>query len=200
MLFRSNSEDIQGGKGDIESEYILSIGKGKVYVFDPDLCNGCGACIAACAHDAVILESIKQDLIAQMKKADELVILGERGQVYEKIINNGPNTVSKIAEELQMSPKAVLRYITSLKIDSKIWEVGKKDGRFIYSAEKPEKIKEGPEKPPKIKVNMEKYKKLITKLERAMESLGAVKVRRFTETGKLDKAKTAVKEKISETK
>ncbi|MEE8358177.1 MAG: 4Fe-4S binding protein [Candidatus Hydrothermarchaeales archaeon] len=195
-----NSLEIQGGKGDIEAEYILSIGKGIAYVFDPDLCNGCGSCIKACAHDAVLLESIQQIMTAHMKKSDELEILGERGQVYEMIKKNGATTVSKIAESLEIPPSSVLRYVTSLKSDSKIWEVGRKDGAFIYSAERPEKEKAGKEKMAKIKVDMKKYKKFKRRIDAAIESFSMVKVRLFTETGKLDKAKNTVKEKISEAK
>ncbi|MFQ5975831.1 MAG: 4Fe-4S binding protein [Candidatus Hydrothermarchaeales archaeon] len=195
-----NSVDIQGGKGGIESEFILDIGKGIAYIFDPELCNGCGACISACAHDAVLIESIVQDLTARMKKSEELEILGERGQVYELIKKSSPITIAQVAEALEIPPRSVLRYVTSLKIDSKVWDVGRKDGGFLYSAKRPAKEEAGEEMLEKIKVDMKKYKKFKKKIDAAMESLGTLKVRLFTETGKVDKAKTAVKEKISGTK
>ncbi len=166
--------DIQGGKGGVDSEHIITIGEGVAYVFDPDLCNGCGSCIKACAHDAVLLESIQQSLTAMMKKSDELDILGERGMVYELIKKSGPTTVAKIADESNLPSKTVLRYVTSLKVDSKLWEVGRKDGGFIYSAERPTKERADYKAPKKIKVDMKKYKKFKKQIDAAIESFGGV--------------------------
>ncbi|MFQ5887119.1 MAG: ATP-binding protein [Candidatus Hydrothermarchaeales archaeon] len=195
-----NSVEIQGGKGGIDTELILEIGKGIAYVFDPELCNGCGACITACGHNAVLIESIEQNLIARMKKSDELEILGERGQVYTMIKKNSPITVAQIAEDSKIPSKSVVRYVSSLKTDNKVWEVGREDSGFLYSAERPAKEETGKEALEKIKVDMKKYKKIKKQIDAAIESLGTLKVRLFTETGKIDKAKTTVKEKISKTK
>ncbi len=195
-----NSVEIQGGKGGMATEFILEIGKGIAYVFDPKLCNGCGACISACGHDAVLIESIEQNLTARMKKSDELDILGERGKVYEMIKKSSPVTSAKRAEVSKIPSKSVITYVSSLKGEDKVWEVGRKDAGFLYSAERPVKVETGEETLKKIKVDMKKYKKFKKRIDTAIDSLGTLKVRLFTETGKIDKAKTAVKDKISETK
>ncbi|MFQ6137381.1 MAG: 4Fe-4S binding protein [Candidatus Hydrothermarchaeales archaeon] len=193
-----NSVEVSGGKGGVHSNLILDIGKGVAYVFDPELCNGCGACIKACAHDAVLLDSIKQAITSELRKTDELEILGEKGLVYKAIKENGPLTIPQIAEASEIPPRSVLKYVASLKGDGKIWEAGRADGEYLYTAERPAKGEVVEEEIEVFHVDLERYKEFKERIEKALESLSGVKVRSLTESGKLEKAKEAMEKKISE--
>ncbi len=193
--------NIAGGSG-AEDEITFGVASGQVKIYDPEFCNGCGSCVRACGYGAIQIVQPEVKEVEASLKADSLWLMGERARVYELLKQEAPLSIEQIAERLGISTKLAANIIFSLKNENKVFEVGKieEDHKvgYLYSTEPPavQEKKEEQKEEVKIQVDPEKAKELREAFNKLMGEFSTVKVRFMLETGKLDKLKEELLQKV----
>jgi NAD-dependent dihydropyrimidine dehydrogenase PreA subunit/predicted transcriptional regulator len=191
-----NDIEASGGKGS-DLTPLIKIEGGTTYIVDQKACNGCGVCIQACSYNAILVDAAKPEPSSKLVKVKELKIPGEKGQVYEMVKEKGPLTIPQISKELNLPPRLVLTYISSLRKEGRIWEQGTSNGT-LYTAEKIEVVEAEEEREEAVipKIDPELVKKIRERMDIILNSLSTVKMKFLIETDKLEKAKEEMKHKL----
>ena len=181
------SVEISGGVGPIE-EHGMGVASGTASVYESEFCEGCGSCLKACTFDAIQIETSKIEPVSKHQKIDD-IMYGEKSRLYEILKNEGPLSLSQLAEKLDISPKEASIHLFSLKGERKVFEFEKIDGRYTYSTKPPVvESKEYVEESIKPRFDTKTVKKMREKIDNMITSMKGIKIRFLIETDKVDKA------------
>lgn len=192
---------IAGGSG-AEQEITFGVASGQVKIYDPEFCNGCGSCVRACGYGAIEIVQPELKEVETKLKADQLWLMGEKARVYELLKREAPLSIEQIAEKLGISTKLASNLVFTLKNENKVFEVDKVEdnGRvwYLYSTEPPavEERREEEKETAVVQVDPEKSRELRQAFNKLMTEFSTVKVRFMLETGKLDKLKEELIQKV----
>jgi len=195
-----SDNSVAGGSGSGEKK-TFGVETGAVEIYDPEFCTGCGTCVDACGYGAIEIEGEEPQELETRLKPEQLWMTGDKADVYQLIREEGPLTIEQISEKLDLSPKLVSSSIVSLKTMGVVFEGEKleEDHRvgYTYTTEPPRKEEEEEEEEAlEISVDPEKAKEMREALEKAMSSFSTPKVKVMMESGKLDKVKEEIANKL----